>query len=313
MRSCVLKPVTVVGSINIDLFSYLDRWPKVGETVTVRETAHTLGGKGANQAVAATRLGADTTLIGAIGQDGFGQEAADNLVAFSVKTDLIKKPECATGMAFIDVGPDGDNMIRLSRGANGQISAEDLTPYADQLSNSSVLLLQNEISIETSLKAAELARKGDGLVIMDPAPAPYPAWPKETLKSFDILTPNASEAGALLGAIPATLEEALKGARDLCNNGLRGAIITLVPMGAAWFFDGEGGMLRAPEVEAIDTVAAGDCFNGALATALAKGDTMADAIEFAIRAAALATTRKGASHSLPSLAELERYQFPAQA
>ncbi|QDG76009.1 ribokinase [Labrenzia sp. PHM005] len=301
-----MKPVTVVGSINIDLFSYLDRWPKVGETVKVRETAHTLGGKGANQAVAATKLGANATLIGAIGRDSFGREAADQLDAFEVKTDLIEKPDCMTGMAFIDVGPDGDNMIRLSGGANDQLAPADLEVFANQLSDGGVVLLQNEINLETSLKAAELARKAGALVIMDPAPAPTPAWPKSTVTAFDVLTPNASEAGALLGHIPVSLEEAQNGAQRLCSYGLRGVIITMGENGVAWCFEGETGKLPAPKVNAIDTVAAGDCFNGALATALAKGDKLQDAIHFAMRAAALATTRKGASSSLPNLAELEQ-------
>lgn len=305
-----MKPVTVVGSINIDLFSYLDRWPQVGETVKIRETANTLGGKGANQAVAATRLGADTTLIAAVGKDAFGKEAANHLAAFDTRAELIEKPDCATGLAFIDVGPDGDNMIRLSGGANDQLSPSDLAAHASRLRASYVVLLQNEISIETSLKAAETARKAGALVIMDPAPAPVPAWSNDVLTSFDILTPNASEAGALLGQVPRTLEEAQIGARQLCGRGLRGAIITMGGHGVAWSFDGEDGKLPAPEVKAIDTVAAGDCFNGALAAALSRGDNMADAIQFSMQAAALATTRKGASSSLPKLSELDHFIIP---
>jgi len=305
-----VKPVTVVGSINIDLFSYLDRWPRIGETVLVREAINTLGGKGANQAVAATRLGADATLIGAIGDDGFGRVATDHLAAFGVRTELIEKPDCATGMAFIDVGPDGDNIIRLASGANGQLAASDLSPFAARLSGSGVVLLQNEIGLETSLKAAELARHGGALVIMDPAPAPSPAWSVETLAAFDIVTPNASEAGAILGTVPETLEEARVGARQLRAFGLRGAIITLGAEGVAWSFENEDGMEPAAKVKAIDTVAAGDCFNGGLATALARGDNMRASIRFAMHAAALATTRKGASSSLPSLAELDEFYSP---
>lgn len=302
-----MKQVTVVGSINIDLFSYLDRWPKIGETVTVREAAHALGGKGANQAAAATRLGAKALLIGAIGKDGFGQEAANRLAALKVTAELIEKASCSTGMAFIDVGPDSNNMIRLSSGANGVLSPANLEVHSDQLANSGAVLLQNEIGIETSLSAAEIARKGGALVIMDPAPAPVPLWPAETLASFDILTPNASEAGALLGKTPETLEDALSGAAQLRERGLRGAIITMGEKGVAWSYDEECGTQAAPVVNSIDTVAAGDCFNGALATALVQGKSMSDSIQFAMSAAALATTRKGASESLPSLAELESF------
>ncbi len=305
-----MKPVTVVGSINIDLFSYLDRWPKIGETVMVRETANTLGGKGANQAVAATKLGANTTMIGAVGQDGFGRVAADQLAAFNVTSELIDKRDCGTGMAFIDVGPDGDNIIRLASGANGQLHPEDLGPHSNQLSLSGVVLLQNEINLETSLKAAELARAGGALVIMDPAPAPHPAWTRDVIAAFDVLTPNASEAGAILGKTPKTLDEACDGARQLRSFGLSGAIITLGEKGVAWSFEDEDGMEPAPSVTAIDTVAAGDCFNGALATALSEGSSMRSAIRFAMHAAALATTRKGASASLPTRIEVDRFYAP---
>lgn len=305
-----MKPVTVVGSINIDLFSYLDRWPKIGETVMVRETANTLGGKGANQAVAATKLGANATMIGAVGQDGFGRVAADQLAAFHVTAELIEKRDCGTGMAFIDVGPDGDNIIRLASGANGQMQPEDLGPHSNQLSLSGVVLLQNEINLETSLKAAELARAGSALVIMDPAPAPHPAWTRDVIAAFDVLTPNASEAGAILGKTPETLDEARDGARHLRSFGLSGAIITLGGKGVAWSFGDEDGVEPAPNVTAIDTVAAGDCFNGALATALSEGASMRSAIRFAMHAAALATTRKGASASLPTRIEVDRFYAP---
>ncbi|WP_428522988.1 ribokinase [Roseibium sp.] len=305
-----MKPVTVVGSINVDLFSYLDRWPNIGETVMVRESSNTLGGKGANQAVAATKLGANATMIGAVGEDGFGRVAADQLAAFNVTAELIEKRDSGTGMAFIDVGPDGDNIIRLASGANGQIRPEDLKQHSGHLSHSGVVLLQNEINLETSLKAAELARAGGALVIMDPAPAPHPAWTKDVIAAFDVLTPNASEAGAILGKTPETLDEARDGAQHLRSFGLSGAIITLGEKGVAWSFGDEDGVEPAPNVTAIDTVAAGDCFNGALATALSEGASMRSAIRFAMHAAALATTRKGASASLPTRIEVDRFYAP---
>ncbi|TYC67065.1 ribokinase [Stappia sp. BW2] len=305
-----MTSVTVVGSINIDLTSYLDRWPKIGETISVRETVTSLGGKGANQAVAAARLGANVNFIGAVGKDGFGAEAAAALRPEGVMTLLEELPDTATGLAFIDVGPDGQNMIRLSAGANGRLSPDTVSKQADILGQSRVLLLQNEIGLETSLAAARPARQAGALVIMDPAPAPEPAWPAEVLTAFDILTPNAGEAGGLLGAEPRTLADAREAADALRTLGLRGAIVTMGADGVAWSIDGSAGALPAPKVHSIDTVAAGDCFNGAFAARIAMNKPIEEAIAFAMQAAALATTRKGAAASLPRLDELEA--FPVQ-
>jgi len=300
-----LTSVTIVGSINIDLTSYLDRWPKVGETITVRETITTLGGKGANQAVAAARLGAKANLVGAVGSDGFGGKAARDLRAEGVGVLLSELEGVSTGLAFIDVGPDGRNMIRLSSGANGELSPADVARHEHVIAASAVVLLQNEIGLAASWEAARIARKAGALVVMDPAPAPEPMWPRETLSAFDILTPNAGEAAGLLGAEPQTLSEALDAAHALRDLGLRGAIVTMGEMGIAWSCPESRGTLPAPKVEAIDTVAAGDCFNGAFAARMAGGASIEAAIDFAMRAAALATTRKGAAASLPRLEELE--------
>ncbi|WP_297841809.1 ribokinase [uncultured Roseibium sp.] len=305
-----MTSITVVGSINIDLTSYLDRWPKIGETISVRETVTSLGGKGANQAVAAARLGASVNFIGAVGRDGFGAEAAAALRPEGVAILLEEMTNTATGLAFIDVGPDGQNIIRLSAGANGRLSPENVSKYADILRKSRVLLLQNEIGLETSLAAARIAREAGALVIMDPAPAPNPAWPAEVLSSFDILTPNAGETGGLLGTEPRTLADAREAAGALRSMGLRGAVVTMGADGVAWSIDGSTGALPAPRVRSIDTVAAGDCFNGAFAARIASGNSIEDAISFAMQAAALATTRKGAATSLPRLDEMEA--FPAQ-
>ncbi|WP_305983735.1 ribokinase [Roseibium sp. MMSF_3544] len=308
-----MRPVAIVGSINIDLVSYLDRWPQVGETVAVRETTSSLGGKGANQAVASARLGADVTLVGAIGSDGFGHDAKSQLGLSGVRSRLSELPNASTGLAFIDVGPDGDNMIRLSGGANRSVSPAHVALHAKVIRNSGVLLLQNEIGLPASLEAARIARESGALVIMDPAPAPLPAWKQDVFSSFDILTPNAHEAGTLLGTVPTTLEDGEKAAKSLREFGLRGAIVTMGDIGVAWSFDEDQGSLPALKVNSIDTVAAGDCFNGALATSLAEGETLRNAIAFALRAAAIATTRKGASLSLPTRSELDNLRNPVFA
>ncbi|WP_428645173.1 ribokinase [Roseibium sp.] len=308
-----MKSVIVIGSINIDLTSYLDRWPRIGETIAVRETIRSLGGKGANQAVAAARLGADVTLIGAIGGDAFGLEAAEELRRQNVKPELAEIGEASTGMAFIDVGPEGGNVIRLSSGANGFLTAARVLFSARSISASGAVLLQNEVGLPASFEAARLARNAGVPVIMDPAPAPETPWTPEIYSAFDILTPNAHEAGAILGQVPSNLNEGVEAARSLQSLGLRGAIVTMGELGVAWAFDGTRGKLPAPDVNSIDTVAAGDCFNGALASRMVRGDHFEDAVRFAVRAAAITTTRKGASLSLPTLQEMENFAHPVSA
>ncbi|MFW8637527.1 ribokinase [Cribrihabitans pelagius] len=300
-----MSEVTVVGSVNMDLTSYLDRWPQAGETIATRETVISLGGKGANQAVAASRLGAGTSIIGAVGQDGFGADAMRELRGHGVNLHLAAGDDGPTGMAFIDVGPDGQNLIRISAGANAQLTPQMVGRHSRVLSGSRVVLLQNEIPLEASLKAAQLARAAGAVVIMDPAPAPAPFWPAEVLPAFDILTPNAHEAEMITGHLPRSLSEAQEAARKLHTHGATGCIVTMGHLGVAWVVDGQAGQREAPKVASIDTVAAGDCFNGAFAAAYAAGKPIAAAVETAVAAAALATTRKGAAASLPDLDELQ--------
>jgi ribokinase len=300
----VLTEVAVVGSLNIDLTSYLDHWPQIGETVHALKTRISLGGKGANQAVAAAKLGARVAMIGATGADSYGQEAAGWLQEYGVALHLKTTKAVATGMAFIDVGPNADNMIRLSAGANATLRASDITAQQHILSVAKVILLQNEIPLEASLEAARIGRANGATVVMDPAPAPMPFWSSETLEAFDILTPNAQETQSITGHAPKTLQAAEAAAQALRARGVRGSIITMGGAGVAWSIGDDSGIQPAPRVKVVDTVAAGDCFNGAFAAALACGHTVTHAIERAVIAASLATTREGAADSIPSLDEL---------
>jgi ribokinase len=296
--------IVVVGSVNIDMTCYLARWPSVGETVTALQSTSTVGGKGANQAVAAARLGGKVRFIGAVGADAFGKVALDALDSNAVAA-TVEHIGQHTGMAFIDVGPDGRNIIRLLAGANGMLSAQSVEGNADQFRSAKVLLLQNEIGIAASLAAARAGRAAGAMIIMDPAPAPAPMWPMDHFKAFDLITPNATEAGVLLGQTPDTLQQGLSAARALEHSLGCGVIITMGDIGAAWSVGASSGTSICRKVDAIDTVAAGDCFNGALAVALAKGAALDAAIAFAMRAAGIATTRRGAIESLPYLSDLE--------
>ena len=300
----VLSEVTIVGSINIDLTSYLERWPQVGETVLAKETLISLGGKGANQAVAASRIGAKATIVGAIGADTFGTDVEQRLRNYNVATQLSLQRTCATGMAFIDVGPDGGNIIRVSSGANAALDSRIIEEHSRVIANSKIVLLQNEIPLEASIRAAQIAKLSGTMVVMDPAPAPVPFWPLDALQFFDILTPNASETKMITGHEPSSLSEGEDAARKLHEYGVRGSIITMGAIGVAWSIDGKTGSTEAPKVNSVDTVAAGDCFNGAFAAAQASGQSIAASIDIAVNAAALATTRNGAAESIPTLEEL---------
>lgn len=300
-----MAQIVVVGSVNIDLTCYLDRWPKVGETITALENTSCVGGKGANQAVAASRLGGHVLFVGAVGMDAFGKVAEDALAANDVLL-AVEKIGLHTGLAFIDVGPDGCNIIRLSGGANRQMASARIDAVAPMFSDAKIVLLQNEIDVEVSHAAARIGRAAGAMVIMDPAPAPAPLWPNDLYAAFDIITPNATEAGALLGRLPATLQEGFEAAQSL-EQALRcGVIITMGEQGVAWSVGISSGMLDCPVVDAIDTVAAGDCFNGAMAVALASGSALDTAIGFAMRAASMATTKRGALDSLPYLQDVEK-------
>ncbi len=300
--------IAIVGSINVDLTAYLTRWPDVGETIAVQDMKVALGGKGANQFVAAQRLGGSAFLIGAIGSDDFGTDVEKRLQDVGGTLCLTRLKTIPTGMAFIDVVPGGDNIIRISDGANGALTRVHIEQFADEIGSAAVLLLQNEIPLAASLAAAAIARQSGVTVIMDPAPAPKPGWSTQVLSAFDIMTPNAQETKSMLGRTPQTLTDAREAATALTKLGLRGAVVTMAELGAAWSWNGRSGTAGAPKVDAIDAVAAGDCFNGALAAALGDGLAMPDAIEFAVTAAALATTLKGAAQSIPAKSDVTAFR-----
>ena len=307
LRGDAVTDIVVVGSVNVDLTSYLSRWPGVGETVAAQSTRIGLGGKGANQAVAAARLGASVALIAATGTDGFGTDATNALRTEGITLLQTRRAGTSTGMAFIDVGPEGGNIIRLSAGANATLSAADIKAHGSAIAGARVLLLQNEVPIETSCAAARIARQHGVRVIMDPAPAPSPFWPREVLSAFDIITPNAHETHEILGHLPKTLQDAQEAARALREHGPRGAIVTMGGLGAGWSIDNVEGHITAPNVPSVDTVGAGDCFNGALAAGLAQDLDLSRAIERAVHAAALATTRQCAAQATPDARALDEF------
>jgi ribokinase len=298
-------PITVVGSLNMDFVVQVERLPRPGETVLGGGFATIPGGKGANQAVAAGRLGGRVRMVGRVGEDVFGRQLRENLAAAGVDAEcVLATAGTPSGVALIFVQAGGQNQIVVASGANGRLAPEDVVP-ALQGAGGGFLLLQLESPIETIEAAAALGRRQGLSVVLDPAPARPLA--DALLGSVDVLTPNESEAMVLLdrreGAV--SLEDAPEVARALRRRGPRAVVLKLGEKGA-FLDDGSGGRhVPGLKVEATDATAAGDTFNGALAVVLAEGRPMAEALAFANAAAAISVTRLGAQASIPVRAEVE--------
>lgn len=299
--------IAVFGSINLDIIAYGVRLPRPGETIHGTSYRLGLGGKGANQAAAVARLGSGTVMIGRTGDDAFAATALDELAAYGVDIGLVlRDASSATGIALIGVDAKGENAITVISGANHGVGPADVERARATLSQAKVLLLQLEVPLVASLAAAQIVRAAGGLVILDPAPAPAEGLTREALAAADLVTPNESETAALLGWTPRTPDDGLGAARELRAKGARTAIVKLGAMGCA--VSSPDGDFRVPafQVTAIDTVAAGDCFNGGLAHALALGLPLAEAVRFAAACGALATTKPGAAAAAPTAQEVTR-------
>lgn len=298
--------IVVVGSINLDIASYGEALPRPGETVHSERYATGLGGKGANQAAAAARLGNEAAMIGRVGNDAFGEQALAALDAFGVDTrGVLRDPDHATGIAIIGVDARGENAISVIAGANMALDRTDLARGADALTRCKVLLTQREIPNTVTLAACRQVRSAGGIVIHDPAPAPKHGMPDEILREIDLLTPNESECEVLTGIRPAARVEAAKAADLLIARGARTVVVKMGGNGV--YAKGPGGEAFVPPfaVRSVDSVGAGDCFNAGLADALARGTALPDAMRFAAACGALSTTRYGAAAAAPARVEVE--------
>lgn len=300
--------IAVFGSINMDVTAYMRRLPKPGETLHGHEYKLGLGGKGANQAVAARKLGSEVAFICRLGNDDFAKPAERELAMHGVDLALVRHDQAgATGIAIINVGEGGENYISLIGGSNLRVDASDVARARPALEKARVLLLQLEVPLAASLGAAAIVRSHGGTVILDPAPAPEGGLAAEVLQAVDIITPNETEAGLMLGWQPETLEQGLQAARELRARGVAVAVVKLGAKGLAVAGPGLETMIPAFKVTAIDTVAAGDCFNGGLAHALEQGQALEQALRYAAACGALSTTKKGASAAAPTRADVEAF------
>lgn len=303
------KPVCVVGSINYDLICVLDRLPELGETLTARDHVAAFGGKGANQAVAASRLGASVCMIGAIGSDPTGASMRANLEANGIDTTGLLVAPGPSGVAMINIDANGDNTIVVFPGANAALSPDWVRTNAKAIESSSCLMLQLETPLKSVLEAARIASSAEVPVLLNPAPARQ--LPDELLRLCAVVTPNETELGLLTGA-----NGIEAGARLLLAKGVRAVVVTLGSKGC-FCMDGTGSFtVPSYRVRAVDATAAGDSFNGALATQLrvaayhgdrAHGLISPEALEFCNAAGALAATKLGAQPSIPTLAEVESF------
>lgn len=302
------KRMVVVGSINLDLVAATQRIPIAGETVAGVSFRTFPGGKGANQAVAAARLGASVTMLGKVGTDSFGSQLIGSLKESNVHTDAIGVVPGSSGVALITTDAKGANAITVVAGANGQMSPADLETNINLIRSAGILLIQLEIPLETVERLAAIAIRERIPLVLDPAPAR--PLPSSLLKCVDWLTPNETETCVLIGRTPGELsDESIEDAADaLLKGGSRNVILKLGDRGCyVALSDGTRQLLPAYSVNAVDTTAAGDAFNGAFAVAMLNAKDPLSSASWASAVAAISVTRPGAQPSMPTALEVDRF------
>lgn len=300
--------IVIVGSLNMDFVVSVKHMPKGGETISGSSLSLIPGGKGANQAFSAGRCGADIAMIGAIGDDSYGQTLVNNLASAGVDVSGVETMEnTPTGTAFINVSEDAENSIVIVAGANGKVDRALVDRHMDLIDACDIVVMQLEIPMDTVQYVAVEAKKRGKMVILDPAPAPD-FLPDELVAQLDILKPNETELGKLANAPTDTLEQVFAAARKMmAEKGVKTIIATRGSHGSVAITPDEIIEVAAQKVKAVDTTAAGDSYTAALATWLAKGEGLREAMEFAGRFAGVVTTRKGAQSSIPTLEEVEEF------
>lgn len=300
------KKIVVIGSSNTDMVIKADHLPAPGETIIGDQFFMNPGGKGANQAVAAARLGGQVSFITKTGNDLFGRQSKQLFLEEGIQSNYIfSDPTLPSGVALITVDQNGENCIVVASGANATLNPDDIDKARLEIESASIILMQLEIPIKTVEYVAKLAKSKGIPVILNPAPVC--SLRDEILDCISILTPNRKEA-EMLSRIPVTeIESAKKAAEIISRKGVKTIIITLGSKGALIYENDEFIIVSAVKVNAIDTTAAGDVFNGALVVALAEGKSNKEAVQFACAAAGITVTRMGAQSSVPYRREVINY------
>lgn len=297
--------ILVVGSANMDMVISAPHFPQPGETVAGYGFMTNHGGKGANQAVAAARLGAQTAFVGKVGDDRFGQAMKDMMCQEGINVNaLFTASQTPTGVALITTVPDGENTIIIEPGANAQLTPEDIMQAEGLFKEAGIVLMQLETPVPALTKAAELAKRHGAYVVLNPAPAPLNPLPAGLLQHVDMLIPNETEAAAIAGIDVASEDDVATAMERLHSMGIKHVIITLGSKGACASAEGKVVRVEARKVEAVDTTAAGDTFCGALCTALLQGENLEGAMHYGCKAAAISVTRRGAQMSMPRKEEI---------
>lgn len=301
-----MKNICVIGSLNMDLVVNVDTMPKPGQTIIGSNFKEVPGGKGANQAVAMARLNGNVSMIGKVGEGGFGQTLINSLKNDKVDTTYIQTSKGATGVALITVDKNAQNSIVVSPGANFEVKEDDIDNNIEAIKNSDIVVLQLETPLNTIKYALNKAKELNKYTILNPAPAVK--LDDEIIKNVDLLTPNETELEIISGVSIETEEDIQKAAQIMIEKGVKELIVTLGSKGSLYINKEKSMFKKAYKVEAIDTTAAGDSYTGALAVALSQDKNIEDAMDFASKVGALSVLKEGAQSSLPTLEDVKNFR-----
>ena len=301
-----MKNICVIGSLNMDLVVNVDTMPKPGQTIIGSNFKEVPGGKGANQAVAMARLNGNVSMIGKVGEDGFGQTLINSLKNDKVDTTYIQTAKGATGVALITVDKNAQNSIVVSPGANFEVKEDDIDNNIEAIKNSDIVVLQLETPLNAIKYALNKAKELNKYTILNPAPAVK--LDDEIIKNVDLLTPNETELEIISGVSIETEEDIQKAAQIMIEKGVKELIVTLGSKGSLYINKEKSMFKKAYKVEAVDTTAAGDSYTGALAVALSQDKNIEDAMDFASKVGALSVLKEGAQSSLPTLENVKNFR-----
>ena len=300
-----MKKIIVIGSSNTDMVVRSEHLPRPGETVLGGGFMMVGGGKGANQAVAVAKMGHPVIFAAAVGKDIFGDEAVERYRHLGIDTSYIAHKDTPSGVALIMVDSAAQNSISVALGANNELMLEDVMPALDIVEEGDIVLLQLEIPMSTVEACIGVAAAKGARVILNPAPAAKVG--AAALSKLYLITPNQTEAEILTGVEVNDEASAVKAAEALCALGVKKVVITLGSEGALLYEDGKAEIIPARKVEAVDTTAAGDVYNGAMCAALAEGMSLRESLRFATKASAISVSRVGAQPSIPSRTEVDNF------